>query len=70
MRLLGLFLLLSVAACSGVVRTANTPGSPQEVAAFCAEQARQTQAGRSASDQFDTIDAGNQAQQACLNARR
>jgi len=70
MRLFGLFLLLSVAACSGLVRTANTPGSPRDVAAFCAEQARQTEAGRSANDQFDTLDAGNQAQQECLDAHR
>ena len=70
MRWFGLFLLLSVAACSAPVQTANTPASPRDVVAFCAEQARQAEAGRSAKDQFDSFIAGNQAHQECLAAHR
>ncbi|QDJ11767.1 hypothetical protein HVPorG_04789 (plasmid) [Roseomonas mucosa] len=68
MRWLYPLILCALAGCSGGLRTANTLASPADRAAFCAEQARQTEANYAAKDQFDAYVAGAQAHRDCLSA--
>ncbi|WP_027281154.1 hypothetical protein [Roseomonas gilardii] len=70
MRWLYPLILCSLAGCSHGLRTASTPASPGDRAAFCAEQARQTEANYAAKDQFDAFVAGARAHRDCLSAGR